>query len=163
MGKRGAKHQSTDQEAERVAQSAAVPARCDLHPDRIDTGQKEAGEEAAGEQDVQAAAGCQHRKVRKRAEQRAGKEDKAGREPVRDREKREYQRPADEPELDCGRDVANRTAREAPLLLQVAKHGIARKPERGARELRGDDDRKYVPGLPRCGWHHGVEAIIRLR
>ena len=46
MGEGGTEHQRADKKAEHPAEVLAVPARCNFHPHRVDSSEKETGDKA---------------------------------------------------------------------------------------------------------------------
>lgn len=148
---RGADHQRADQQPERSTQAARVPRGGDLHPDRIDAGEKEAGREMQREQNRILVRERDAQPVGKRAGQRAQQEHEPRREAVRDRQQREHQRAADETEPDRRGQRAERARRERHRPLQVGQHRVDREPQRCAGELCDDDRRQHAARNGRVG------------
>ena len=140
MRERRSEHQRTDQEAERPAQVVAIPARCDLHADRIDAGKKEPRRKPRPKQQTHMLARQQGRRVARRAEQCARQERRARRIAVGNGKHGKHQRARDEAKLYRGGHVTERAVRQPQAALQIRQHGIAGKPQRGGGQLGHDDD-----------------------
>jgi hypothetical protein len=155
---RRTEHERADQKPECLAEVALEPSRGDLHADGIDARKKEAGRKPRAQQQRNNPANHEDRRVARRAQQRTHQERGARRVAVRDRQQRKHQRAGDEPELHGRRHVAEGALGQPELRLQVGQHRIARKPERGARQLREHDHRQDAA---RCTDHAGKANTLR--
>ena len=135
MRQRGAEHQRADQETQRLAEIVSIPARRDLHADRIDAGEEEAGGEAREEQERYLTRQKIAATVARRPEQGAGEKRRARRISIRDGKEREHERARNEAELYGARHVAERASRPIEAGLQVGQHRIAGEPEGCAGKL----------------------------
>lgn len=134
-------HQSTHQQPERPAQSFLVVIGRDLHPNRVNTGQEKACQEAQG-QHTRKSTRPYNQQIGERACQCGNKENPGRGEAVRKCEKCKDQCTADESELHGRGDVADGSGLDIECFLQLRHHRIAGKPEGSTRKLRDDDDRQ---------------------
>src|SRR5436189_2505338 len=140
--RRFAERERADENAEGEATAGLEPRRDDLHPRRIDAGEKHTGEKAQRDRDGDAGREPSQQRIRNGAEKRAEREETADVEDVGKIQRRAEERAGDEAELHAEREPRGRRGIELPLLRDLRRDRGHAEPETHRQKLGEGDERE---------------------